>query len=470
MFASLSLRLRIFLLFLGMMGAICAAVCLALYVGYLRSAVTDVETGFVFAGIATIFAILAIFTGFWLLFDENVAKPIQRLSVAMRTRAHAGVDVAVDYHEARYLGDLAPAVSAVTGELSKVSEETEDAIAEETARLSAERAHLALLLTEIPVAIVLVSPTHQIMLYDGQAADVLGQILVPRLSASIFDYFAEDELRQAYQLLNDRRREVEVDVPSTRGKLTFKLRLKKLGEASGYMILIDNTRAHIAPDASRPLIYDFNLTEQESEREIEHSLIKDLPFTVFDTETTGLMPNKDDIVQIGAVRVVNGRIIPGEEVNQLVNPGRPIPAASSKVHGVTDEMVQGAPEPLDAVEDFFGFARDSVIVAHNAPFDMAFLHRYGKVRGLEWDHPILDTVLLSAVVFGANEEHTLDALCTRLGIVIRPEVRHTALGDAEATAEALCKLLPILSSRGFKTFGEVIQETRKHGRLLKDMN
>lgn len=470
MLASLSLRLRFFLLFSGMMGAICAAVSLALYAGYLRSAETSVEAGFVFAGIAAVFAILAVFTGFWLLFDENVAKPIQRISAAMRTRAHAGVDVVVDHHEARYLGDLAPAVSAVTGELSKAAEETEDVIAEETARLSAERAHLALLLTEIPVAIVLVSPTHQIMLYDGQAADVLGQIHVPRLSASIFDYFAEEDLRQAYLQLSDRRREVEVDVHGTRGNLTFKLRLKKLSEASGYMILIDNTGARIAPDAARPLIYNFDLTEQETEKELFDRPLKELLFTVFDTETTGLMPNKDDIVQIGAVRVVNGRIVPGEEVDQLVNPGRPIPMASSKVHGITDEMVAGAPEPLDAVEDFFGFTKGSVIVAHNAPFDMAFLHRYGKVRGLDWDHPILDTVLLSAVVFGANEVHTLDALCTRLGIEIRAEVRHTALGDAEATAEALCKLLPILASRGFKTFGDVVQETRKHGRLLKDMN
>lgn len=470
MLTTFSLRLRIFLLFLGLTAVIWGAVSLSLYVGFLRTVETGIGSGFLFAGILANFGTLAVFALFWLLFDENVAKPIERIAAAMRTRAHAGVDVSVDHHEARYLGDLAPAVSAVTGELSKVSDGAEDIVAEETARLNAERAHLALLLTEIPVAIVLVSPTHQIMLYDGQAADVLGQVHVPRLSASIFDYFSEDELRKACEQLTDKRREVEADVHGTRGNLTFKLRLKKLSQASGYMILIDNTSARIAPDAARPLIYDFDLEVQDSERAFENRPLQEMSFTVFDTETTGLMPNKDEIVQIGAVRVVNGRIVPGEEVDQLVNPGRPIPLASSKVHGITDEMVTDAPEALDAVEDFHGFARDSVIVAHNAPFDMAFLHRYGKVLGLDWDHPILDTVLLSAVVFGANEEHTLDALCVRLGIQIPPDVRHTALGDAVATAEALCKLLPILASRGYKTFGEVIQETRKHGRLLKDMN
>jgi DNA polymerase-3 subunit epsilon len=226
----------------------------------------------------------------------------------------------------------------------------------------------------------------------------------------------------------------------------------------------------IAPEASRPLTYDFDLAEKRAERAIEDCALKDLDFVVFDTETTGLMPSKDEIVQIGAVRVVNGRIVPGETVDQLVNPGRAIPPASTKVHGVSDEMVADAPDAPTAVSQFHAFARGAVIVAHNAPFDMAFLQRHGKMSGLGWDHPVLDTVLLSAVLFGTNEKHTLDALCERLDITIPPELRHTALGDAQATAEALCKMLPILSSMGYETFGGVVQQTRKHGRLLKDLN
>ncbi len=470
MLTSLSLRLRVFLMFLGMTAAVWVAIGLALYMGLGRAAETGVAGAFTFSGILLFFLSLAIFTGCWFLFDTNVAKPVERIAAAMRTRAHAGVEVSVDQNEARYLGDLGPAVAAVTGELSKASEDAEGIVAEETARLAAERAHLALLLTEIPVAIVLVSPTHQIMLYDGQAADVLKQVHVPRLSSSIYDYFTESELRPGFEQLTEARREVDVEVHGTKGNLLFQLRLKKLSEASGFMILIDSTNARIAPEAARPLIYDFDLTERDTEKAIENCSLSELSFTVFDTETTGLMPNKDDIVQIGAVRVVNGRMVPGERIDQLVDPGRPIPAASSKVHGISDTMVADAPKPLEAVADFHEFARESVIVAHNAPFDLAFLHKYGKVAGLEWPHPILDTVLLSAVVFGSNEVHTLDAVCDRLCIEIRPEVRHTALGDAEATAEALCKLLPILTSKGFETFGDVIQETRKHGRLLKDMN
>lgn len=470
MFTSLSLRLRIFLLFLGVAVASWGVVGLSLYLGYHRISEAGAESGLVFAGILSLFGIMSTSAGFWLLFDENVAKPIQRISAIMRTRAHADVDASLDMHEARYLGDLAPAIHAVTGKLSEASANAEEIVAMHTAQLMAERAHLAILLTEIPVAIVLVSPRHQIMLYDGQAADVLGQVHVPRLSASIFDYFVEEDLRAAHAQLTGKRSEIKADARGTRGNLSFELRLKKLSQASGYMILIDSTHARIAPDEARPLIYDFDLTEHDAERAIEHRPLKDLSFVVFDTETTGLMPNNDEIVQIGAVRVVNGRIVPGEMMDQLVNPGRRIPPASTKVHGVTDTMVHDAPHAPHAVSQLHAFARGAVVVAHNAPFDMAFLHRHGKASGLTWDHPILDTVLLSAVIFGANEKHTLDALCERLTITIPPAIRHTALGDAQATAEALCKMLPILASRGLTTFGEVIQETRKHGRLLKDLN
>lgn len=470
MLTSLGLRLRIFLLFLGIAVACTAAVGASLYAGYSRSFESGTESGFLFAGVLSLFGILAVSTWVWFLFDENVAKPIERLSATIRTRTHADVDTSVDLHQARYLGDLAPAVEAVAEKLSKVSVDADEIVASETARLIAERTNLSALLTEIPVAIILVSPRHQITLYDGQAHDVLSLVQVPRLNASIFDYFVEEDLRTAHDELTGSRTDAFAEVRGTGGKLSFKLHLKKLDQTPGYMVLVDSTQAQISPEAARPLIYDFDLSEQESELAIEDCPLQSLTFVVFDTETTGLMPNKDEIVQIGAVRVVNGRIVPGEKVDQLVNPGRSIPLPSTRVHGISDDMVIDAPDAPTAVGQFHGFARGAVIVAHNAPFDMAFLHRHEKASGLVWDHPLLDTVLLSAVLYGETEKHTLDAVCERLGITIPPELRHTALGDAQATAEALCKMLPILASRGYQTFGEVIEQTRKHGRLLKDLN
>ncbi|GAA6165078.1 hypothetical protein NBRC116590_27820 [Pelagimonas sp. KU-00592-HH] len=470
MFTQLSLRVRVFLFFVFIAVAGVALIGLALALGYRRALEGDMMSGFVFSGILAGFGLIGLSVGIWLLFDENVAKPIERIAATMRTNAHAGVDSSVDTHQARYLGDLAPAAQAVSTQLSQTTLDRAEAVAQETARLAAEKERLTSLLTDIPVAMVLVNPAHQIVLYDGQAASVLGQIHTPRLNASIFDYFRKDEILAAYTQLAKTGKEVAFEVHGVEGRLTFDARLKPVGHAPGYMLLIDEAHAEISPDAARPLIYDFDLMEHDSERALEDTPLTTLNFVVFDTETTGLLPHKDEIVQIGAVRVVNGRIVPGEEINQLVNPGMKIPAASTKVHHVTNEMVADAPGIDTVSRDFHKFANGSVIVAHNAPFDMAFLKRHGKRLGVAWDHPIIDTVLLSAVLFGASETHTLDALCDRLGVTIPPHLRHTALGDAQATAEVLCKLLPMLQSRGYATFGEVIRETRKHGRLLEDLN
>ncbi len=154
--------------------------------------------------------------------------------------------------------------------------------------------------------------------------------------------------------------------------------------------------------------------------------------------------DKDDIVQLGAVRVLNGRIVEGEVLDTYVNPGRAIPPASTKIHHVTDDHVAGAPDIGEVGRAFHHFARDAVLVAHNAPFDIGLLRKCQAEMGVEWTHPVLDTVLLSAVVFGTNAEHSLDALCDRLSITIPADLRHTTLGDAKATADALVKLLPLL--------------------------
>ncbi|CUH82089.1 3'-5' exonuclease [Tropicibacter naphthalenivorans] len=469
MLTQLSLRLRIFLFFCLLGGGGAAIALAAIWLGYARVAETSVADGFVFAATLTCFGILALTAGVWLLFDENVAKPIERLSAEMRARAHAGIDREVDTTSARYLGDLAPAASAVTEALSQTALSTAARIAAETERLSAEKAQLTALLTEIPVATILVNPAGQIVLYDGQAAEVLSGQGVARLNAAISDYFDSASLDAARQRMHKTGKDVSFIAKGHDGQQSYDARMKPM-DAGGYMLIIDAAHVNLAPEAARPLVYDFDLLDQRPGGAIEDTPLRALSYTVFDTETTGLLPHKDDIVQIGAVRVVNGRIVPGEQIDQLVDPGRPIPPASTRVHHVTDAMVAGKPDVAEAGRQFHKFAKGSVIVAHNAPFDMAFLHRDKARMGVEWDNPILDTVLLSAVLFGASQTHTLDALCQRLSITIPPDLRHTALGDAVATAQVLVHLLPMLEARGMTTFGEVLAETRRHGRLLEDLN
>ncbi|WP_114965421.1 3'-5' exonuclease [Alkalilacustris brevis] len=224
------------------------------------------------------------------------------------------------------------------------------------------------------------------------------------------------------------------------------------------------------PPISRAVVYDFELLSKARNARVADSRLEDLTYVVFDTETTGLSPASDEIVQIAGVRLVNGRRVEGEVFETLVDPGRPIPPGSTEIHGITDSMVKGAPSIAEAGAAFHRFAQGSVLIAHNAPFDMEFLRRHEANIGARFEHPVLDTVLLSAVIFGQQEAHSLDALSARLGITIPEEARHTALGDTVATADAFLKLLPMLQARGFVTFGDVLAQMRKHGRLLRDLN
>ncbi|NOD45979.1 MULTISPECIES: exonuclease domain-containing protein [unclassified Ruegeria] len=470
MLTNLSLRLRIFLFFCLLAFGGIAISAVALWISYARAGNPDLLGDFIFAEILIAFGLLALIAGVWLLFDDNIAKPIERLSAQLRARAHAGVSTDLDMQAARYLGDLAPAAAGLAEQLASNAMRTAEAVASETAYLAAEKQRLTALLTEIPVAMLLASPKHQIVLYDGQAAEVLAQIAHPRLNASLFEYIEATGLTDAYAKMGKTGKDVYCTLNSVDGRQTYSARMKPLGDAPGYMLVFEDSAAQMSPDEARPLVYDFELLDTPGDDAFENRTLSDLCFVVFDTETTGLLPHKDEIVQIGAVRVLNGKIVQGEHLDMLVDPGIPIPPASTKVHKVSDRMVQGAPDITEAGRVFHQFARDAVIVAHNAPFDMAFLRRHAKRMEVEWDHPILDTVLLSAVLFGASDTHTLDALCERLEITIPEALRHTALGDAVATAEALVKMLPILQARGMTTFGEVIIETRKHGRLLEDLN
>ncbi len=466
---TLSLRLRIFLFFALL--AVCGVgvVLAGLAFGYIRAQASGPASGFVFAGVLSGFGLLALTAGIWFLFDENVARPIERLATGLRSRAHAGVG-GVDKHAARYLGDLAPAAEAVSEQLMKTTMDQASIVASETARLSADKARLTALLSEIPVAMILVNPAHQIVLYDKQAAGVLSQVCPPRLNASIFDYFQKGPFLAAHKkMISTGLEQSFTDLAAANG-LEFDARLKPLGPGEGYLVIIDDAHTNIAPDQSRPVVFDFDLMEGQATDNLMDMHLNDLTYVVFDTETTGLLPHKDEVVQIGAVRVVKGKIVPGETINQLVDPGINIPAASTKVHGVTNAMVAGQPGIAVAGKHLHDFARGSVLVAHNAPFDMAFLRRHAKDCGVDWTHPILDTVLLSAVLFGTTEVHTLDALCERLGVTIPDDLRHTALGDAHATAEVLCKMLALLHSRGIETLAGAIAEAKKHKRLLNDLN
>ncbi|MEM1346434.1 MAG: exonuclease domain-containing protein [Pseudomonadota bacterium] len=224
-----------------------------------------------------------------------------------------------------------------------------------------------------------------------------------------------------------------------------------------------------APSLSaRPEFYDFALLTREVPAEIGETRLDHAAFTVFDTETTGLFPSAgDEIVQIAGLRVLGGRIIRGECFERLVDPERRIPAASTRIHGIDDAMVAGAGTARTVLPAFHDFAQGSVLVAHNAPFDMKFLRLKEGVAGRRFDQPVLDTVLLSAWLFGQTTEHTLDALAERFGIAIPEERRHTAMADTEATAEVMVALIDVLKTRGVTTLAQALAVSEEAGAIRR---
>lgn len=684
MLTALSLRQRIFLFFAALAAGSLAAIVLAILVGFSNADTPEgVISGFVQTGAIAGFAVVGMVVWVWLLFDTHVAKPIDRLSGALRARTHADVGGAMDHQIARYLGDLAPAAAAAARSLAETRDALAEAVARETARLSSENARLETLLADVGVGVLLCSPDHTLAFYNGLGHELLRAEASAGLDRSLFDHLREGPIRHAYarliatgvpdaasdllcstkdasQVLAARMRllpsagkpgyvltlrDVTADIETLSHRdallrdlfdqlgrptanLATLLDVVPVGEplpaamdaalreevqklrhaatllakrfdalrAEGWPLtltrasdLLDGLAARLQSDGkavqqqadplllrcngfeiigllaalarhltaqdvalsiredggdallrlswtgealpisqlerwldagfdadnpdltgrqvlarhgsdiwperiggqhsicmpitvarresarpapiARAVVYDFDLLSDLRATEIAKARLDALTYVVFDTETTGLLPEQgDEIVQIAAVRIVNGRRVRSEVFDTLVNPRRPIPASSTAVHGITEAMVADAPEVTDALRRFHAFAKGAVLIAHNAPFDMQFLRRVETQIGLKFDHAILDTVLLSAVIWGQHETHTLDALTHRLGITIPEELRHTAIGDAVATADAFLKLLPMLHGKGLDTFAEALTELRRHGRLLKDLN
>ncbi len=181
-------------------------------------------------------------------------------------------------------------------------------------------------------------------------------------------------------------------------------------------------------------------------------------YVVFDLETTGLNLRHDRVVSIGAFGVVDGHVRLGDMFNELVNPGRDIPPASIKVHGIVPDMVAEARAVEEVFDDFLAFLGVDILVAHHAFFDLRFIDKAMRRRhAFPLQNLVLDTVAMCRAIafpphrypYGINlddRRYSLDALAKHFGIEVQQ--RHTALGDALATAMIFQRILARLEKRG----------------------
>jgi DNA polymerase-3 subunit epsilon/CBS domain-containing protein len=166
-----------------------------------------------------------------------------------------------------------------------------------------------------------------------------------------------------------------------------------------------------------------------------------------DTETTGLDVARDRIVQIGAVR--GG----GEALDLLVNPGVPVPESASRIHGLSDGDLAGAPGTAEALAKLAGYMDGRVVVGHNIHFDLAVLRHEAARHGTDWAEPrALDVALLAAALTPGRIDNSLDALALAQGIEVAG--RHTALGDARAAAAIFAAMIEPLRERGIRSLAE----------------
>ena len=235
-------------------------------------------------------------------------------------------------------------------------------------------------------------------------------------------------------------------------------RLRFLLPAGEPVPAIEERAAH---GEDRPEYYDFDLFERRGvEARFEDRPLAQLNYTAFDTETTGLEPSAgDEIISIGAVRIVNGRLLKHEVFERLVDPGRPLKPESARIHGIEAAALEGQPTIEQVLPLFHRFCEDTVLVAHNAAFDMRFLELKEQASRVRFAQPVLDTLLLASIAQPGIPSRTLEAIAERLGV--RVIGRHTALGDALVTGEIFVRLLPLLAGLGIVTLGQALDASRK---------
>ncbi|KHC90409.1 DNA polymerase III PolC [Thermotoga sp. Mc24] len=183
----------------------------------------------------------------------------------------------------------------------------------------------------------------------------------------------------------------------------------------------------------------------------DDSSFENATFVVLDFETTGLDPQVDEIIEIGAVKIQGGQIV--DEYHTLIKPSREISRRSSEITGITQEMLENKRSIEEVLPEFLGFLENSIIVAHNANFDYRFLRLWiKKVMGLNWERPYIDTLALAKSLLKLRS-YSLDSVVEKLGL--GPFRHHRALDDARVTAQVFLRFVEMMKKIGITKLSEM---------------
>ncbi len=213
---------------------------------------------------------------------------------------------------------------------------------------------------------------------------------------------------------------------------------KLLGRDNPDMKVIYGVEAYLAPD------------ERSSVKNIKDQSI-DTTYCVLDLETTGFSPKLEKITEIGIMKIQNGKVI--DSFSCFVNPEKPIPPRVVEVTNITDDMVRDAETIQQVFPKMLKFIGDSVLVAHNAEFDIGFLRHYAKELGYDFDFTYLDTLTLAQDLFPEFKTYKLGRIAKNLGIKV--DVAHRALDDVDTTVKVFNIMLQMLKDRGAEKLKDI---------------
>ncbi|UUX49066.1 3'-5' exonuclease [Nisaea acidiphila] len=335
------------------------------------------------------------------------------------------------------------------GEIAGLSQAVERAFIRRH-RHRSEGAWIAGVLAGIPAAVIVFTGTGLVALSNAAARRRLGEFGTSP-GHSIFTIVDHGLLDAALRRARESKRPVEFALSDTDGN-AVEAQLAGLAEggvisflAPAEDVLPEQTAMDLSLGAAAPMPMPF----------LTGTPLTGLPVVSLDLETTGLEASRDRIVSIGAVRVQGGHVFTGASLDILVNPGIPIPERSFQVHGISDELVAGAPPLPELWEELNRFCAGCVIVGHQIGFDLAVLAAEAKRHGLPaFDVPALDTMALFKQI-APDERIGLDSAAEAMGLSVFG--RHTALGDAIVTAELFNAMVPELESRGIADYGRATE-------------